>query len=250
MWRPRSPISWSSPEISHSGRAPHSSSRRERFWTACLGRCSRSWGITTSHCSTFRDGSFPRPGGTSTTSPPISIPLSSSPASIAVGLDTMPAWRWKAGHVSPRQAGIVRDAFETAPADTWRILVTHHPVLPEKLSGLVGRRLLVNTCAEMGVAVLLSGHTHVPSVAIAPLGEPGRLSALAVVSGYDDQPKDPGEPEHLRSPQLGWADGGRSDSDSGTPTGRRNGLVGRPDGRFECTPNGVIAMGAPGLNPD
>ena len=49
-------------------------------------------------------------------------PVVAVPGLVAVGLDTMPAWRWKAGHVSPRQAGIVRDAFGNAPADAWRIL--------------------------------------------------------------------------------------------------------------------------------
>ncbi len=110
-------------------------------------------------------------------------PVLAMPGLIVVGLDTMPAWRWKAGHVSPRQVEIVRDAFENAPTSTWRILVTHHPVLPVELAGLVGRTLLVGACAQTGAALLLSGHTHVPSMAIVSLGDPDIRSALAVVSG-------------------------------------------------------------------
>ncbi len=106
------------------------------------------------------------------------------PGLTALGLDTMPAWRWKAGHVSPRQAAIVRDAFDNTPVNAWRLLVTHHPVLPSSLSGLAGRTLLVDTCAQAGVALLLSGHTHTASADIVPLGAPGtRRSALAMVAG-------------------------------------------------------------------
>lgn len=103
---------------------------------------------------------------------------------IAVGLDTMPRWRWKAGHVSPQQIGLVRDALSSGPAEAWRLLVTHHPVLPASLSGLVGRGALVEVCAEAGVSVLLSGHTHVPSVDIVAMEAVGvRHQALAVGAG-------------------------------------------------------------------
>ena len=106
------------------------------------------------------------------------------PGLALVGLDTMPAWRWKAGHVSPRQAGIVREALGSSPRDSWRLLVTHHPVLPPGLSGLVGRDLLVEACAESGVAAFLSGHIHATSAHVVRLDGPGRRhSALAVVAG-------------------------------------------------------------------
>jgi 3',5'-cyclic AMP phosphodiesterase CpdA len=111
-------------------------------------------------------------------------PIVTLPSLVAVGLDTMPAWRWKAGHVSSRQAAIVRDALGNAPPGAWRLVVTHHPVLPAHLSGLVGRDLLVSACAEAGVAILLSGHTHTPSVDVVDLDAPGiRRQALALVSG-------------------------------------------------------------------
>lgn len=102
----------------------------------------------------------------------------------AVGLDSMPSWRWKAGHVSPRQADLVREEFAATPDGTWRVLVTHHPVLPDHRAGLVGRDLLVRACAEARVAVLLSGHTHTPTADIVTLDAPGtRRTALAVVAG-------------------------------------------------------------------
>ena len=103
---------------------------------------------------------------------------------IAVGLDTMPPWRWKAGHVSPRQVELAREALGSAPAGTWRILVTHHPVLPAMRSGLRGRTPLVEACAQSGACVLLSGHTHVPSMDLVQTETTGiRHHALAVGAG-------------------------------------------------------------------
>lgn len=102
---------------------------------------------------------------------------------IALGLDSMPAWRWKAGHVSSRQADLVREILGRSPVGAWRVLVTHHPVLPSDLSALRGRQRLVDACDRAGVAVLLSGHTHAASVDVVTLGSDGAHQALAVVAG-------------------------------------------------------------------
>jgi 3',5'-cyclic AMP phosphodiesterase CpdA len=171
-------------------------------------------------------------------------PVVAAPGLVAVGLDTMPAWRWKAGHVSPRQSGIVRHAFGSAPADSWRILVTHHPVLPEKLSGLVGRRPLVSACTETGVAVLLSGHTHVASATTTPLGEPGRRSALAVVSGTTISRRTRGSPNTYGVLRLsGPMEVGASLILELREAEGVDWSVGLHS-RFAYTANGVIAVGA------
>ena len=58
------------------------------------------------------------------------------------------------------------------------------PVLPAHLSGLGSRGRLVEACAETGVSVLLSGHTHVPSVDIVTMEAAGvRHQAVAVGAG-------------------------------------------------------------------
>ena len=245
----RSPISWSYLEISPSGRTPNQFEKARAFLDRLPGPV-----LTVVGNHDLPLFNLPRRLLSQTRRyehyiNPDLDPVVAVPGLVAVGLDTMPAWRWKAGHVSPRQAGIVRDAFGNAPADAWRILVTHHPVLPKKLSGLVGRQLLVNACAETGVAVLLSGHTHVASVSIAPLGEPARHSALAVVSGTTISRRTRGSPNtygvlHLAGPrevgasltlELRQADG-------------MDWSVGL-NPRFEYTPNGVIALGAVGFDP-
>jgi len=102
---------------------------------------------------------------------------------VVVGLDSMPSWRWKAGHVSERQADLVRNTLGSSPSGAWRVLVTHHPVLPENLSALLGRRRLVEACDQARVTVLLSGHTHRASVDIVTLGDRGAHTALSVVAG-------------------------------------------------------------------
>ncbi len=111
-------------------------------------------------------------------------PVVALPGVVVLGLDSMPAWRWKAGHVSQRQADVVERVLGGSSVPAWRLLVTHHPVLPAEKSGLVGRRRLVDACARAGVSVLLSGHTHLASTDLVTLGaEDDRRRALAVVAG-------------------------------------------------------------------
>ena len=62
-------------------------------------------------------------------------PIVTLPNLVAVGLDTMPTWRWKGGHVSSRQAAIVRQALGTAPQGAWRwwspIIRSYRPTWPD-----------------------------------------------------------------------------------------------------------------------
>jgi len=109
-------------------------------------------------------------------------PIVDLPDLVAVGLDSMPAWRWKAGHVSRRQAELVQQLLDRSPSGAWRILVTHHPVLPANLSALRGRGRLVEACGRARVSVLLSGHTHIASVGVVTLGS-SRHRGLSVVAG-------------------------------------------------------------------
>lgn len=102
---------------------------------------------------------------------------------VAVGLDSMPEWRWKAGHISRRQADLVRGTLGNSPSGVWRVLVTHHPVLPAHLSALRGRQRLVEACDQARASLLLSGHTHTPSVHIVTFGGHGGHDALSVVAG-------------------------------------------------------------------
>ena len=131
-------------------------------------------------------------------------PVVARPGYVVVGLDTMPSWRWKAGHVSPRQVDLARSSLEDAPAGAWRILVTHHPVLPARHSGLVGRSSLVAACARAGAAVLLSGHTHTAAADVVDLdGGDGPRRALAVVAGTAVSSRTRGTPNSYGVLHLG-----------------------------------------------
>ena len=165
---------------------------------------------------------------------------------VAVGLDTMPGWRWKAGHVSPRQVAIVRDVLGNAPPGAWRLLVTHHPVLPDHLSGLVGRGQLVGACAEAGVALLLSGHTHTPTADVVDLDGLGvHRHALAVVSGTAVSSRTRGTANAYGVIRL---DGAMVEGATITVEVRDSTGAGWSEGRvfrFGYTSDGVVAGGPP-----
>lgn len=111
-------------------------------------------------------------------------PLVDLPGARILGLNSMPRWRWKAGHVSRRQCRLVQSALGSAPPGSARILVTHHPLLPAGLSSFAGRSRLVRTAATAGVDVLLAGHTHDPLVAPVELrADTARVTALSAVAG-------------------------------------------------------------------
>ena len=110
-------------------------------------------------------------------------PVLQIPGATLLGLTSMPHWRWKAGHVSERQANLVRTALGQAPDGALRVLVTHHPVLPKELSGLIGRSGLVSAAADAGVDLLLSGHTHDPQIARVRLSSAARLPPGAEPGG-------------------------------------------------------------------
>ena len=111
-------------------------------------------------------------------------PQLSVPGVTLLGLNSMPRWRWKAGHVSARQCELVETVLGAAPTQAARVLVTHHPVLPSDLSSFAGRSRLVTAAARAKVDVLLAGHTHDPLVSTVVLdhAEPQR-EALSVVAG-------------------------------------------------------------------
>jgi len=173
-------------------------------------------------------------------------PVVSLPGMAAVGLDTMPRWRWKAGHVSPRQVAIVRDTFRNAAPGAWRLMVTHHPVLPASLSGLVGRDLLVGACCESDVALLLSGHTHRPSADVVDLDASGvHRRALALVAGTAISSRIRGtanayEVIRLEGPMLA---GTQITVEVREPTS--SGWSDRRTTHFGYTSDGIVAVGPP-----
>jgi 3',5'-cyclic AMP phosphodiesterase CpdA len=111
-------------------------------------------------------------------------PVLDVPGATLLGLNSMPRWRWKAAHVSPRQCALVESTFGERPAGHARVLVTHHPVLPADLSSFAGRGSLVRSVARARVDLLLAGHTHDPLVApVVVVDGAKQHEVLSVVAG-------------------------------------------------------------------
>jgi 3',5'-cyclic AMP phosphodiesterase CpdA len=81
----------------------------------------------------------------------------------ALGLQSMPRWRWKSGRVSRRQARLVVDVLGDAPAGAVRLLALHHPPFVRGAARIVGRTALRRAVAESRVDLVLAGHTHLPA---------------------------------------------------------------------------------------
>ena len=165
-------------------------------------------------------------------------PVLGLPGLVVVGLDSMRPWRWKAGHVTAAQADLVRRTLDAAPPDAWRVVVTHHPVLPGRPLDLVGRARLVRACADGRLSVLMAGHTHLAATGVVPLGEAGR-SAVSVVAGTATSTRTRGTPNGyavLRLDPL-MVTGARLDVELREHRGSAWSTT-RTDS-FRCTPSGV-----------
>jgi 3',5'-cyclic AMP phosphodiesterase CpdA len=89
-------------------------------------------------------------------------PVVRMPGLTALGLNSMPRWRWKSGGVTGRQTAAVVDLLGGAARDGIRLLALHHPPFAGGLARLVGRDRLARALVEARVDLVLSGHTHVP----------------------------------------------------------------------------------------
>jgi 3',5'-cyclic AMP phosphodiesterase CpdA len=106
------------------------------------------------------------------------------PGVIALGLNSMPRWRWKSGAVTRRQAAAVVDTLGVITTDTVRVLALHHPPFVGGLARLVGRRCLTEALVEARVDLVLAGHTHRPRVRDVELVAGARVHRLVeVVAG-------------------------------------------------------------------
>ncbi|GAA2905420.1 metallophosphoesterase [Actinoplanes cyaneus] len=84
-------------------------------------------------------------------------PVVHVPGLTAVGLQSMPRWRWKDGRVRRSQVTLVESTFAAAPPGDLRLVALHHPPFGRMLMN--GRALL-----GAGADLLLAGHTHHPDV--------------------------------------------------------------------------------------
>ncbi|WP_238010539.1 metallophosphoesterase family protein [Dactylosporangium sp. AC04546] len=98
----------------------------------------------------------------------------------ALGLQSMPRWRWKAGRVTRRQSALVAGYLGAAPADAIRLLALHHPPSAGGPARIAGRTPLLRALAAAHVDLVLAGHTHVPaSHRLGPATGHGPLEVVA-----------------------------------------------------------------------
>ena len=97
-------------------------------------------------------------------------PLHELPGLTVLGINTARSLTFKDGRVSHEQMQFIRETFERTPAESMRILVTHHPLfeLPVGDTGetkeAAGRSdQALDAAADAGVDMLLAGHHHVQS---------------------------------------------------------------------------------------
>jgi 3',5'-cyclic AMP phosphodiesterase CpdA len=98
-------------------------------------------------------------------------PVVRLPGLTALGLQSMPRWRWKSGRVSRRQSEAVRGVLGAAPPGTVRLLALHHPPRARGLERVIGRDRLLRSLGEAHVDLVLAGHTHLPSSGPIVLGD-------------------------------------------------------------------------------
>ncbi|HYN95315.1 MAG TPA: metallophosphoesterase [Pilimelia sp.] len=91
----------------------------------------------------------------------------------ALGLQSMPRWRWKGGRVSRRQATFVAELPCAAPATSVRLVALHHPPFAIGPARIAGRAALLRALAAARVDLVLAGHTHVPRSRAVELGRAG-----------------------------------------------------------------------------
>jgi 3',5'-cyclic AMP phosphodiesterase CpdA len=122
-------------------------------------------------------------------------PVVDLPGARALGLQSMPRWRWKSGRVSRRQASLVRAGWDDQDSSGVRLIALHHPVSPRGSARIIGRERLLRAAAEAQVDLVLAGHTHVPAVRRLDLptgGLPWPLLEVVAGTGTSTRVRDDG----------------------------------------------------------
>jgi 3',5'-cyclic AMP phosphodiesterase CpdA len=92
-------------------------------------------------------------------------PFVELPGVAVLGINTARSLTFKEGRINRQQVDFIRETFSRTPAETMRVLVTHHPLFALKVGDEVGRaigrqELALDAIEEAGVDMLLAGHNH------------------------------------------------------------------------------------------
>jgi 3',5'-cyclic AMP phosphodiesterase CpdA len=82
-----------------------------------------------------------------------------------LGINTARSLTFKDGRINKEQVEFIRETFARTPKESFRILVTHHPLFAltvgEEVESAIGRQeMALDAVEESGVDMLLAGHAH------------------------------------------------------------------------------------------
>ena len=92
-------------------------------------------------------------------------PFFELPGVAVLGINTARSLTFKDGRISHEQVEFIRESFARTDPESFRVLVTHHPLLAlrvgEEVERAIGRQeLALDAVEEAGVDMLLAGHNH------------------------------------------------------------------------------------------
>jgi 3',5'-cyclic AMP phosphodiesterase CpdA len=92
-------------------------------------------------------------------------PFIELPGIAVLGINTARSLTFKEGRINQEQVEFIRETFARTPAETVRILVTHHPMFAlqvgDEVQRAIGRQeLALDAIEKAGVDMLLAGHMH------------------------------------------------------------------------------------------
>lgn len=92
-------------------------------------------------------------------------PFVELPGVAVLGINTARSLTFKDGRINGEQVKFIRDTFAHTSKQSFRVLVTHHPLfalqIGDELTPAIGRQeLALDAIEEVGVDMLLAGHNH------------------------------------------------------------------------------------------
>ena len=92
-------------------------------------------------------------------------PFIELPGVAVLGINTARSLTFKDGRINDDQVAFIRETFSRTPSESFRILVTHHPLFAltvgSEVERAIGRQeLALDAVEDSGVDMLLAGHAH------------------------------------------------------------------------------------------
>jgi 3',5'-cyclic AMP phosphodiesterase CpdA len=92
-------------------------------------------------------------------------PFIELPGLAVLGINTARSLAFKDGRINQDQVDFIRETFSRTSTDSFRVLVTHHPLFAltvgDEMTRAIGRQeLALDAVEEAGVDMLLAGHNH------------------------------------------------------------------------------------------